>query len=112
MIEQIRKNPFCVISINTYGENNMHDIQTNTAWSKNPYATNYAIVPDHMVQDIIETEGYCDITLNEDKTEIISFVAREIPEPEPTPEPTPESEKMITLQLTKEQYDKLMSMLD
>ena len=93
MSEKIRKNPFCVISINTYGEHEMHDIQTNSGWVKNPYDTGYAVVPDTMVQDILETKGFCDITLNKDKTEVVSFVAREIPEPEPiTPEPTPQDD--------------------
>lgn len=89
MTEQTRKNPLCVISIDTFGEYEMHDIQTNSGWSKNPYGETYAVVPDDMVQDIMETKGFCDITLNDDGTEVVSFVAREIPVlPEPTPEPT------------------------
>ena len=103
----IRKNPFCVISIKTYGEHEMHDVQTNSGWIENPYGEDYAVVPDDMVQDILATQGYCDIVLNENKTEVVSFVAREIPEPEPI-----EGEEMISLQLTKTQYDKLMSLLN
>lgn len=84
MTEQTRKNWFCVISIATYGENEMHDIQTNSSWSKNPYGEEYAVVPDALVQDILATRGYCDIVLNDDGTEVVSFTAREIPEiPEP-----------------------------
>ena len=85
-----RVNPFCVISKNTFGEYNVRDIQTNSAWGANPYE-DYAVVPDDMVQAIMETRGFCDIKLNEDGTEVVSFTAREIPEmPVPTPEPTAE----------------------
>ena len=83
-----RKNPFCVIS-KTANENGWYDLQTNTAWSCNPYGDNYAVVPDDMVEAIMETCGYCDIVLNEDGTEIVSFTATEIPVlPEAEPEPT------------------------
>lgn len=86
-----RVNPFCVISKAVFGEYNVRDIQTNSAWSSNPYGDGYAVVPDEMVADILETRGFCDIELNEDGTEIVGFTAREIPEmPEPTPEPTAE----------------------
>lgn len=73
-----RKNPFCVISIGTLGEYAIHDIQTNSAWFSNPYK-DYAVVPDDMVISIMETQGFCDIVLNEEGTEVVSFVAREIP---------------------------------
>lgn len=78
--EQTRKNPFCVISKVTYGDYEIHDIQTNTSWSENPYGEDFAVVPDDMVEAIFETRGFCDIELNEDGTEVVSFVAREIPE--------------------------------
>ena len=84
-----RKNPFCVISKATYGDYAVRDIQTNSAWSGNPYGEDYAIVPDDLVEDIIATRGFCDIELNEDGTEVVSFTALEIPEiQEPEPEPT------------------------
>lgn len=86
-----RKNHFCVISKKTFGEYNVHSIQTNSSWTKNPYGTEYAIVPDDMVEDIFKTKGFCDIELNDKGTEVVSFTAREIPEikyPEPTPEPS------------------------
>lgn len=84
MNEEERINPFCVVSVETFGEYAVHDIQTNTAWASNPYETGYAVVPDEMVEGIMETRGFCDITLNEDGTEVISFTAREIPViPEP-----------------------------
>lgn len=83
-----RVNPFCVISKNTFGEYAVHDIQTNSAWGANPYE-DYAIVPDDMVLAIQETKGFCDIELNEDGTEVVSFTALEIPEiPVPEAEPT------------------------
>lgn len=89
MAEQTRKNPICVISVETFGEYGVHSVQTSTAWSENPYSEGYAIVPDDMVQDIMDTRGFCDIELNEDGTEVISFAAREIPViEEPEPEPT------------------------
>ena len=86
-----RVNPFCVISIQTYGEYNVRDIQTSSAWGENPYGEDYAVVPDDMVLAIKETHGFCDIVLNEDGTEVVSFTALEIPEiPEPPHEPTQE----------------------
>lgn len=84
-----RKNPFCVISKPTYGDYAIHDIQTNSAWSGNPYGEEYAVVPDDLVEGILATNGFCDITLNEDGTEVVSFIALEIPEiPEAESEPT------------------------
>lgn len=68
-----------IISKNEFGDYNIHDIQTNSSWVKNPY-DDYAIVPDDMVEDILTTCGFCDIELNEDGTEIVSFTAREIPD--------------------------------
>ena len=88
-----RVNPFCVISKNTYGEYNVRDIQTNGAWGENPYE-DYAVVPDDMVVSILETRGFCDIELNEDGTEVVSFTALEIPEI-PVPEPDPTAEERI-----------------
>ncbi|MBR6542252.1 MAG: hypothetical protein IKT73_03495 [Anaerotignum sp.] len=81
-----RKNPLCVISLDTFGEYAVHDIQTNSAWIENPYE-NYAVVPDDMVEAIMETKGFCDITVEDGV--VIGFVASEILEiPEPEPEPT------------------------
>lgn len=86
-----RVNPFCVISKDTFGQYNVRDIQTNSAWGSNPYGDGYAVVPDEMVTAIQETRGFCDIELNEDGTEIVGFTAKEIPEiPEPPKEPTAE----------------------
>lgn len=85
MNEEERINPFCVISKETFGEYAVRDIQTNSSWATNPYE-DYAIVPDDMVEGIMETRGFCDITLNEDGTEVVSFTARDIPViPEPEP---------------------------
>lgn len=87
--ETKRKNYLCVISLETFGEYNVHDIQTNSSWSTNPYGDNYAVVPDDMVETIMETMGFCDIELNDEGTEVVSFTAREIPDiPEPESEPT------------------------
>lgn len=74
-----RVNPFCVISKNTFGEYAVRDIQTNSAWGANPYE-DYAVVPDDMVTEIMETRGFCDIVLNEDGTEVVEFTALPIPE--------------------------------
>ena len=93
MTEQTRKNHFCVISKGALDNHGSHDIQTNSGWLENPYGETYAVVPDDMVQGIMATKGYCDITLNDDGTEVVSFVAREIPEIKPTkPEPTAEDD--------------------
>lgn len=94
MNENIRKNPLCVISMATYGDYAMHDIQTNSGWNKNPYGEEYAVVPDDMVQDIMETRGFCDIVLNDDNTEVVSFTAREIPEIEKPELPVSEVEQL------------------
>ena len=104
MSEKIIK-PLCVISKETFGEYQIRDIQTNSLWLKNPYGNDYAIVPSEMVDAIFETHGYCDITLNEDETEVVSFVAREIPQiTEPTPQPSQldviESQVMYTAMMT------------
>lgn len=102
-----RVNPFCVISKQTFGEYAVRDIQTNSAWCANPYE-DYAVVPDDMVNEIMETRGFCDIVLNEDGTEVVEFTAREIPEiPVPTPEPTAE-ERIAELEA---QNEMLMSCL-
>ena len=94
-----RVNPFCVISKNTFGEYEVRDIQTNSSWGTNPYE-DYAIVPDEMVPDIMETNGFCDIVLNEDETAVVSFTAREIPEmPKQEAEPTLE-ERISALEQT------------
>ena len=96
-----RVNPFCVISKAVFGQYNVRDIQTNSAWGSNPYS-DYAVVPDDMVLAIEETRGFCDITLNEDETEIIGFTAREIPEiPEAPHEPTAE-ERIAELEAQNE----------
>lgn len=86
-----RKNPFCVISKATYGDYAVRDIQTNSAWSGNPYGADYAVVPDDLVEGILTTRGFCDIVLNEDGTEVVEFTPLEVPEiPEPEPEPSTE----------------------
>ena len=107
-----RVNAFCVIEkigvevtdINGK-KHEIHDIQTNSSWGSNPYGDCYAVVPDDMVAEISETRGFCDITLNEDGTEVVGFTAREIPEiPEAPKEPTAEEriaeleEEVIVLQ--------------
>lgn len=90
-----RKNPFCVISKETFGEYNVRDIQTNSGWSENPYP-DYAVVPDDMVEDILTTCGFCDIELNEDGTEIASFTAREIPDiPQKEEEKEPSADEIL-----------------
>lgn len=89
-MEITRKNPFCVIS-KTANENGWRDLQTNSAWSSNPYGDDFAVVPDELVEGVMETFGYCDIILNDEGTEVVSFTATEIPVIEaPAPEPTVE----------------------
>ena len=98
-----RLNPFCVISKETFGRYAVRDIQTNSAWGANPYGDGYAVVPDEMVADILETKGFCDIELNEDGTEVVGFTPLEIPSiPTPEPEPTAE-ERIAALEAENEQ---------
>ena len=106
MTEEIvtRKNDFCVIS-KTANENGWRDLQTNSAWSCNPYGDDYAVVPDEMVEAIKETCGYCNITLNEDGTEVVSFEAIPITlmppsEPQPTQLDIIEAQTMYTAMMT------------
>ena len=85
-----RKNPFCVISKETFGDYNVRDIQLNTAWNRNPYGDDYAVVPDDMVESIMATRGFCDIELNEDGTSVVGFTEQERPDiPEDAEEPSP-----------------------
>ena len=83
----MRQNPFCVISVKKFGEYGIRDIQTNSSWGKNPYGEEYAVVPDEMVPEIMETRGFCEITVEEGI--VTGFTPTEIPEiPEPVPEPS------------------------
>ena len=88
-----RKNAFCVIAIECY-ENGQHDIQTNTGWTKNPYGKEYAVVPDNLVPEIMATKGFCDIELNEEGAEVVSYTSREIPVIPDEEEPVSEAEKL------------------
>ena len=99
-----RKNDFCVISKDS-NEHGWHDLQTNSAWSANPYGDSYAVVPDEMVEEIMETCGYCNIELNEDGTEVVSFEKVPIPIM-PEPEETPSQLDIIEAQVT---YTALMT---
>lgn len=92
-----RKNPLTVISKNTFGEYTVHDIQQNSSWGKNPYE-DYAVVPDDMVEDILATRGFCEIELNEEETEVVSFTALEIPD-------IPEPEAELTVEEKLEQFE-------
>lgn len=67
-----------VISKATFGSYNVRDIQCNANWDCCPYS-DYALIPDSMVEGILATKGYCDITLNSAGTEVASFTARTIP---------------------------------
>lgn len=93
-MEEERKINICVIKIDA-DENGWHDLSASNSWDSNPYGDEYAIVPEEMVQAIKSTYGYCDITLNEDGTEVVSFVAREIPDfPDPEEPETPSDESV------------------
>lgn len=114
-----RVNPFCVISKNTFGEYSVRDIQTNSAWSENPYGEEYAVVPDNMVLDIMATQGFCSIELTEDGTEVASFTALDIPtipEAEAKTEPTAderiaelEEQLLISDELSVDLYESLLT---
>ena len=98
MTENTRKNDFCVISKES-NENGWRDLQKNSAWSANPDTDYFVVVPDDMVDAIWETCGYCDIVLNEDGTEVVSFTAKEIPVIE-TPEPEPTENELMWQAIT------------
>lgn len=67
-----------VISKATFGSYNVRDIQCNANWDCCPYS-DYALIPDNLVDGILATQGYCDITLNSAGTEVTAFTARTIP---------------------------------
>jgi hypothetical protein len=67
-----------VISKSTFGNYNVRDIQCNANWDCCPYS-DYALIPESMVDGILTTKGYCDITLNSAGTEVASYKARTIP---------------------------------
>jgi hypothetical protein len=67
-----------VISKATFGDYGVRDIQCNVNWDCCPYSE-YALIPDSLVDGILATKGYCDITLNSEGTEVASFTARTIP---------------------------------
>lgn len=94
-----RKNCFCVVSKATFGDYAVHDIQTNSFWEENPYGEDYAVVPAELVDGMMATRGFCDIQLNEDGTEVVSFAAREIPEI-PVEEPEASQLDIIEAQVT------------
>lgn len=67
-----------VISKSTFGSYNVRDIQCNANWDCCPYS-DYALIPDNLVEDILATQGYCDITLNDAGNAVTAFTARSIP---------------------------------
>ena len=67
-----------VISKTTFGEYEVRDIQCNANWDCCPYS-DYVLIPDNLVDDILATQGYCDITLNVAGNEVTAFTARAIP---------------------------------
>lgn len=94
-----------VISKATFGDCNVRDIQCNANWCSCPYS-DYALIPDNLVDGILATCGYCDITLNSDGTEVVSFVAREKP---PT---TAESVCPVLIESKEEFHSALRAELD
>lgn len=86
----------CVISKETFGDYSVRDVQCNSGWLDNPYGEEYAIVPADMEEAIKETRGFCDIELNAEGTEVVSFTAREIPviEEKLTEKPVTEAEQL------------------
>ena len=68
-----------IISKSTCGSYNVRDIQCNVNWTSCPYEEDYAVIPDDLVDGILATQGYCDITLNSAGTSVVAFTARSIP---------------------------------
>ena len=83
-----------VISKNTFGEDKCRNIRGDSLLETNTYGEDYAIIPPDIEEDIIKTRGYCDIKLNKDGTEVISFTAREIPKIEEPEQPVSEAERL------------------
>lgn len=83
-----------IISKSTYGEHNQRYLYSSVAWTDNPYPDDYAIVPPDMEEAIQETQGYCDIKLSKDGTEVTAFAAREIPVMEEPEQPVTEFEQL------------------
>jgi hypothetical protein len=75
-----------IISKETFGDHNVRDIQSNSCWCE-CVLDGYASIPEELVEGILATQGYCDIVLNADQTEVVSFTAREIPYVPCSPEP-------------------------
>lgn len=75
-----------IISKETFGDHNVRDIQSNSGWCE-CVLDGYASIPDNLVNGILATKGYCDIVLNADQTEVVSFTARAIPDVPCAPEP-------------------------
>lgn len=109
-----------IIEINTL-ENGSH---RNQVGNFKTIPEGWAVVPDDMEtpnfpfgefetkdEDIIGTEEV-NGELVEKVIDTIKVVSKWTPGVIPDPEPIPEPEETITLQLTKEQYDKLMSLLN
>lgn len=67
-----------VISKSTFGEYGVRDIQCNANWDCCPYS-DYALIPEDLVDGILATQGYCDIVLSIDGTVVQGFIARSIP---------------------------------
>ena len=67
-----------VISKSTFGNYEVRDIQCNANWDCCPY-TDYALIPDDLLDGILATKGYCDIVITDDGSAVASFTAREIP---------------------------------
>lgn len=103
--KSIKEYTFCVISKMTFGEYSVHDIQTNSSWIKNPYKEDYVVVPSNMVESIMETKGFCDITLNDEGTEVVSFVARDIPDIPKESNVDPTAEDLINAMLGVTSYE-------
>ena len=97
-IPEIEYKKICVISKKTFGDYGVRDIQQNDAWEENPYGEDYAIVPESMIDDIMNTHGFCDIELNSDGTEIVGFTANEIPEIPDDPKIPTELERISALE--------------
>ena len=86
----MRKHFICVISEETFGEYGVHQIQMNGGWTEDPKLEGYVLVPDEMVDGIMETKGFCDITA--ENGVVTGFTAREIPD---IPEQETEGEKTV-----------------
>ena len=55
------------------------EILTNIEFDEGAYKT-FAVIPDNLLDGILETRGWCELELSDDGKTVVNFIATEIPE--------------------------------